>query len=103
MEMERQEMATTQEMETYISFSAKWTVVNLLLSTAGYLAYGSVMTMVWTWTYKGIPHYLLYYLYEPDYHIPFILVPILGVLLTLLFLALISSNICSIQYGALVP
>ena len=96
-EVETKDMQTTHEEEPYITFSAKWTAVNILLSTAGHLAYGSVMTMGWTSTYKGIPHNLLYYLYEPDHHIPFIAIPILGILVTLLFLALTSSNLCPIQ------
>ena len=102
-EVERQEMATTYEEEPYITFSAKWTAANILLSTAGYFVFGSTMAHMSWKNYKGIPRNLVYYLYEPDYHIPFIAIPILGILLTLLFLALISSNICSIQYGALVP
>ena len=54
-------------------------------------------------SYKEIPIYLLFYLYEPDHSIPFIAIPILGILLTLLFLALMSCNLCPIQYGVLVP
>ena len=102
-EVERQEMATTYEEEPYITFSAKWTAANILLSTAGYFVFGSTMAHMSWKNYKGIPRNLVYYLYEPDYHIPFIAIPILGILLTLLFLVLISSNLCSIQYGALVP
>ena len=53
----------------------------------------------------GIPIYLFYYLFQSDYDLPFILVPILGLLLTLLALALICCNPNSpaIEYGALVP
>ena len=99
----KSEEEETQEEEPNITFSAKWTAVNVVLSTAGYLVYGSTMAHMSWMSYKEIPIYLLFYLYEPDHSIPFIAIPILGILLTLLFLALMSSNLCPIQYGVLLP
>ena len=104
--------------EPFIIFSAKFTILNILLSMMAIIAYCLSMRHIAGWDNlrRGIPHYLLYYLYLPYGDIPFILVPILGLLLTLLSLALTStrqtgcsrSNCCStcftlprVEHGAL--
>ena len=72
--------------EPFIIFSAKFTILNLLISTMGSVAYCLSMRHFDGKLWKGIPSLLFYYLHEPHSLIPFILVPILGLLLTLLSL-----------------
>ena len=89
-EREQQEEAE----EPFIFFSAKFTLLNLLISTLGIIGYCLNMIHIagWDEIYSGIPWYLFYYLYHPIDNIPYLLVPILGLLLSLLTLALTSTR-----------
>ena len=88
---------TTRELgEPFITFSPKFTLVNIILSIAGNIVYGISMTVIdgWNNVYKGIPPYLYHYIYSPDVpdFFPFILIPILGLLFTLSSLLFISNG-----------
>jgi hypothetical protein len=94
--------------EPFIIFSAKFSLLNLLISTLGIIGYCLSMTHMDTY----IPRrYLDFYLYYSSsvINIPFIFVPILGLLLNLLFLALTLTNscftcfTCKAEFGALLP
>lgn len=85
--------------EPFITFSAKFTILNLLISMLGIVAYCLSMTQIagWDRIYGGIPVLLHYYLYSAilpgtPAKTPFILVPILGLFLTLLTLVLTSTH-----------
>ena len=83
--------------EPFIIFSPKFTLLNLLISVLGSVAYVLIMRDIARWDkiwrrIAWIPANLEHYLYDPLYHIPFILAPILGLLLTLLSLALTSTG-----------
>ena len=80
--------------EACITFSIKATGVNIILSIIGSVAYGLSMKSIvgWEKIWRGIPLYMLYYFYKPDYNLPYILIPIFGLLFTLLSLPLISRN-----------
>ena len=64
------------------------------MSIVSNVVYGLSMTSIagWDKIYEGIPVYLSYYLYQPRYNIPLILVPILSLFFTLLSLPFISRN-----------
>ena len=122
-EEEEGEKAGGESEGPFIVFSAKFTLFNLLISTLGIIGYCLSMTHIewiagWDEIDRGIPWYLRHYLYHARHNIPFILVPILGLLLTLLFLALTSTtrqtccshprpNSCftlpNVEFGALLP
>ena len=93
--------------ETYITFSPKFTAANVLLSVVGDIAYIVIMDLFGGHQRdkNGIPVYLWYYLFQSDDDLAPILVPILGLLLTLLAIALIcyKPNSPAIEYGALIP
>jgi len=98
-EGEQQEGGDSEE--PFIIFSAKVTILNILLSIMGSIAYCLSMRHIagWDKLYRdsGIPYYLFYYLARDDESNSLILVPIFGLLLTLLSLAvtLTSQTCCS--------
>ena len=90
---EEQGNATEETGEPFITFSTTFTVANLVFSFVASVVYGLSITHMngWDELFRGIPLYLQYYLFRPWHNIPFILVPILGILLTLISLAFISD------------
>ena len=75
-------------------------MVNLLLSVVGSVACGLSVTHIvkrngYSTGIEGIPFPLFYYLYNPVYEVPFIIVPIFGLLLTLLVLNSMGFICCS--------
>ena len=99
-EDERQNKAGGEAEEAFITFSAKFTLLNILISTMGILAYCLSLTHIdagWD-TVKNlntvadwIPMYLSFYLYHIRFNIPFFLIPFLGLLFTLLSLVFTST------------
>ena len=73
--------------EPFIVFSPNFTILNIILSIMGIITFCFSMTHI-----AGVLYFLWYYLYLPPNNIPFILVPILGLLLTLLSLVLTSTR-----------
>ena len=81
-----EEQATTTVEVPYIAFSAKLTIANILLSTAGHIAFISILA-----DWNNIPDK------------PLFLIPTVGIILTLQFLSNCCCNSPAIEYGALVP
>ena len=91
---EKQETGETgEEEEPFVTFSATFTLANVLLSFVGNVVYALSLTHIAGWdktwrvipgtsgylvpgTSNGIPYYLTWYLYDPSEKIPFLLVPI---------------------------
>ena len=84
-EGEKEKKAGGEAEEPFIIFSAKFTLLNLLIATVAIIVYCLSMTSI-------SPDYLTIYLYDTDANIPFILLPILGLLLTLLSLLFTSTR-----------
>ena len=80
--------------ESFITFSPKFTIVNIILSIIGSVIYCNSMRYIagWDRIEAGIPVYLQDYFYNPIFNTPFILIPILGFLLTLSSLLFISKS-----------
>ena len=76
--------------EPYITFSAKATLVNIIMSIIGNATYGLSVTSIII--QKRFPYSRLYYFYNPEYSLLLILVPVLGLLFTFLSLPLISRS-----------
>ena len=110
---ENQEKTTGEAEEPFVTFSASCTLLNALLSVVGSVAYCLSITYInESHVWRGIPYHLKHYLYFWRDDIPFILVPILGLLLTIFSLALNSNCSCPlpgcfslprIEYGVLNP
>ena len=91
-EGEKEKKAGGETEEPFIIFSAKFTLLNLLIATVAIIVYCLSMASIDPYN-KGL-NYLTIYLYYSTRtaNIPFILVPILGLLLTLLSLLLTSTR-----------
>ena len=78
--------------QTFITFSSKFTLANIILSVVSSVVYGMSMTHMagWEEIYAAIPRYLSYYLHNPCLNFPWILLPVLGLLLTFFSLLFIS-------------
>ena len=91
-EEERRESPELRETEgPYITFSSKATMLNIIISIVGNVVYCLSMTTIAGWdatSWQGIPIYLNLF-FAPSY---LIVVPIFGLLFTLLSLPFISKN-----------
>ena len=77
--MEENEEENEKSTDPFITFSPKFTLANVIISIIGNIVYAISMTHIagWDELHEGLPVYLSLYL------LPYILMPILGFLLTL--------------------